>query len=187
MANYAVRISLDLRHVVPIVDYWAPHAQQIIAYEHNETERLHCHLLLLGVRVTTQRLKQLARRQERGNAFWNFKSCEADTEKYITYMSKGVHDPFCNTTEAIYDWRDLQRLKQEWQAPAPIQPKLTARERFERFVTQVRERPVDQRSDRTWIRLHATNYLMEHHGWITQQFRNELRNYEDTYAYRYKI
>lgn len=185
---YAVRITLPYAQVHPIVEAWNPHVHQIIAYEH-DASRVHTHLLLLGCRVSTARLKQLANREEKGNTFWNFKTItEAPFDKYITYMSKGHIDPSYNSSEVHYDDKDLQRLKGLWvDPPKPAPRTLTARERYQDFEGLIQKMPPDQRSDRTWIKLHARNYLFAHHGWMNQQYRNEMVSYVETYAFKYHL
>jgi len=185
---YAVRITLPYNQVHPIVEAWNPHCHQIIAYEH-DASRVHTHLLVIGCDVTTARLKQLANREEKGNAFWNFKAItDGPFDKYITYMSKGHIDPSYNSSEVHYCDKDLQRLKGLWvDTPKTAPHKLTALERYLDFEELVQKMPMEQRCDKTWIKLHARSYLFTHHGWMNQQYRNELLSYVETYAFKYKL
>lgn len=186
---YAVRITLPCEQVQVIGEAWAAYCDQVIAYEHQGT-RVHCHLFLLNCNVTTARLKQLANRQERGNTFWNFKTLpllKADWDKYITYMSKGVYDPFMLYAGAdiIYKEGDIQILKEQWVAPTVPAPKLTMLQRYMEFEKLVKLMPFDQRDDETWIRLHARAYLFPQYQMVTQQYKNDLSNFVETYKIKY--
>ena len=189
--NLAVRITLPyFGEVDCIADRWVNHCDQVIVYEHPGT-RLHCHLLLINCTVTTQRLKQLSRRSERGNTFWNFKACDSDLGKYITYMSKGQFDPErCREDEdpkPKYTWKQCEALKKLWVEPAPKAPKKqTTYERYMAFEADVRAKPIEQRCDDTWIRLWARSNLFEHHKMITQQYKNDMANFVETYCFKYK-
>lgn len=188
--NYAVRISLGQDEVHSIMSRWAPHAKQIVAYEHEDGNRTHCHMLVMGCKVGTARLKQLEQRQERGNAFHNYKTVtdtNGDMMKYITYMSKGKYDPFYNSTEYLFTWKELEKLKDKWTAPAAPVTKKTTLDLYNEFEAQIRARPVNERSDRTWIRLHARTFLFAHHKMMNQQYRNNMRDFEDTYAFKFHL
>lgn len=136
--SLAVRISLDEVQVRAICERWTPYCEQIIAYEHPSgvPARTHCHLLLIGCSVTTARLKQLANRIERGNAFWNFKTADtnvAETYKYVTYMSKGIYEPFWIGSEMHVEYKEFEKLKGQWIEPVKPPAKLTMLQRYQEF------------------------------------------------------
>lgn len=185
--TYAVRITLPYVSMVGICTAWKDHCEQVIAYEHEGT-RTHCHLLLINCKVTTQRLKQLSGREERGNTFWNFKTADDKWDKYITYMSKGKYEPFFMSNEHHYSWKDTDRLKRLWVPPeeAPV-VRLKAGEAYKEFEKLVSLMPLEQRNDRTWIKVHAMNYLNARHTWHSPQFENELRGFVNTFNFRYRL
>jgi len=195
--SWAVRITLNGIAVADVIQRWSGHIEQVIVYEHESppAARTHCHLLLINCKVGTQRLKQLSGREERGNTFWNFKSIRSpilghpetwsDTDKYITYMSKGIYDPIYIGQQAYYDWAMCAAQKQKWVAPAPIAPKLTMLQRYLEFESLVRKMPIDQRNDETWLRLHARAYLFPQYQMVTQQYKNDMSNFVETYKIKY--
>lgn len=197
--SWAVRITLDENDLAGVIQKWAGHCAQIIAYEHPAppANRTHCHLLLIRCRVTTQRLKQISGREERGNTFWNFKSISSptamhseswsDTEKYLTYCSKGKYEPSYIGSCNYYDWTALEALKQKWVEPQPKAPKLTTLQRYLEYEQMVRSRPIEQRNDETWLRLHARHYLFPQYQMVTQQYKNDLSNFVETYKIKYKL
>jgi len=197
--SWAVRITLDENDLSDVIQKWTSHCAQIIAYEHvaPPAARTHCHLLLIRCRVTSQRLKQISGREERGNHFWNFKSIMSptamhpeswkDTDKYITYMSKGIYEPIHIGSCNYYDWGALQGLKEKWVAPVPIAPKMTTLQRYLEFEQLVRKMPIDQRNEETWIKLHARHYLFPQYQMVTQQYKNDLSNFVETYKFKYKL
>jgi len=195
--SWAVRITLDENDLASVIQKWAGHCEQIIAYEHPAppAARTHCHLLLIKCKVTTQRLKQISGREERGKTFWNFKAIRgptlnfaetwADTDKYITYMSKGIYEPSYVGTQFYYDWTALEVLKQKWVAPAPTTPKLTTLQRYLEFEKLVRLLPIGQRGDEYDIKVHARAYLWPHYQMVSQQYKNDLSNFVETYKIKY--
>jgi len=186
---FAVRITLPEDQVMPIAEAWGKYCDQVIAYQHLGT-RTHCHLLLLNSSVSSARLKQVANRQERGNKFWNFKTLpltRPDWEKYITYMSKGKYEPFifmCGR-DVLYKENRIETLKSLWVEPAPKHPLRTPLERYMDFENMVREKPLEERNDEVWIKLHARKHLFAHYKMVTQAYKNDLGNYVETYKLKY--
>lgn len=123
-SHFAVRITKSFSDLSGVVRAWALKADKMIVYEHvgDETEKVHIHLLMLGVSVDAERLKQIAQATNRnlgsGNGFWSFKTkVKKDTispnnsDKFITYMSKGKLEPSYNQG---WDEATLARLKDAW-------------------------------------------------------------------------
>jgi len=197
--SWAVRITLNAVELAQTIQNWNAHCTQIIAYEHPSppAARTHCHLLLINCRVTPQRLKQLSGRDERGNHFWNFKRIQtpvrgdpltwADTDKYITYMTKGRYDPQYVGTQHYYEWNMLEERKLQWVEPPIIQRKLTTLERYNEFKKHIREMPLEHRADRDLIRVHARAILWAHHKMINQQYRNDMANFVDSYCFEFRL
>lgn len=124
--NYAVRIRVPFETLRSTVSSWALKAERILAYEHPEPDNIHCHLLLYGVRDTSDNLKKIMWKHgvdAHGAGQVSFKTTFKDTQKnvvgindetipkYITYMSKGKYDPkyFNHYTEAY-----LGERKEAW-------------------------------------------------------------------------
>lgn len=100
-AGLAVRITLPFSDVSGTVRAWALKAEQLVCYEHlgKKSGKRHVHLLMLGVIVDKERLKQVAKQcgiAGGGNEFWSFKKAKPETRRYITYMTEGKNDPMYN-------------------------------------------------------------------------------------------
>lgn len=97
--SYFVRIHLTKEQLLPAIPILESVCERIIAYEHSEDiTRIHCHLILTSVTVSTDTLKNYIRKHcpvppRAGNKYWSFKQAN-DTHGAITYMSKGKYDPF---------------------------------------------------------------------------------------------
>lgn len=122
MFNFAVRITLPFSDVSGAVRSWAMKADKLLCYEHTNTDKLHCHLLMLNTSVDAERLKQLAKAcgvDGKGNQFWSFKTkskhtgpvSEETSGRYITYMTKGQFDP---KYVKGYEQEYLLALKDAW-------------------------------------------------------------------------
>jgi len=96
---------------------------KVLAYEHvgNATEKVHVHLMLVGVRCDTDTLKNDCKRNGlatlKGNADWTFKTKDKkygdveDSPQYICYMTKGKYDPKYNKG---YTQEELDDAKSKW-------------------------------------------------------------------------
>lgn len=156
MFNFSVRITLPFSDVSGAVRSWAMKADKLLCYEHTNTDKVHCHLLMMNVSVDAERLKQIAKAcgvSGKGNEFWSFKTksknvgpiSEATTERYITYMTKGMFDP---SYVKGYDEYHLQALKEAWQeGAAAISKEEELYNEFEGVVIDYcREHPQDVRT-----------------------------------------
>jgi len=189
----AIRISLPKETVATILRAWLPHCDQIIAYEHNEANRVHCHILMIRSAVTTQRLKQLALREERGNTFWSFKQGTGDVSRYITYMSKGKINPFfhecnigCYDPESCFTEEEVEQYKQQWTEPLPKIPKQYAEYMdFEKWMKQFV--PLEERLTKESIKFYARDFCFRKHMMFHQQCNNQIVNYATTYCYKNHI
>lgn len=194
--DLAVRITLDKDAVREIVKQWLPHIELAIGFEHSEqANRIHCHLLLIGCRVGTQRLKQLSQREERGNTFWSFKKADGNLDRYITYMGKGSMDNMVihylgkhgaeRHSESRYPTERLMELVNQWSKPAqPVRPALAKYLEFEAIVNGL---PKEMREYKTDIKGYAISHVFKQWGMFNQQANNEISNYTATYCYKYKI
>lgn len=114
--NYAVRITRSYEACSAYVAKLAMRCDKVLVYEHvgSSTEKVHVHMMLVGVRGDKKTLKNDAKGTAlatlKGNADWSFKTKDAkygdvtDSPQYITYMTKGIHEPKYNkgyTTEEV--------------------------------------------------------------------------------------
>lgn len=102
-------------------------------------------------------------------------------------MSKGIYEPSFINNGDWYNWKELEGLKQKWVAPVPVAPKLTMLQRYTEFEKLVRLLPLDQRDDELAIRVHARAYLWPQYQMVTQQYKNDLSNFVETYKIKYRI
>lgn len=106
--NYAVRVTRSYEQCAAWVARLSLRCDKLLAYEHvgTETEKVHIHLMLVGVRCDVDTLKNDAKATGlgalKGNGDWTFKTKDkkygdvTDSPTYITYMTKGIHDPKYN-------------------------------------------------------------------------------------------
>lgn len=125
--NYAVRITRAWDIVERAVVALALRCDKVLAYEHvgSATEKVHVHLMLVGVRCDTDTLKNDCKRNGlgmlKGNADWTFKTKDKkygdvqDSPQYICYMTKGKYDPKYNKG---YTQEELDIAKATWVVPS---------------------------------------------------------------------
>jgi len=191
----AIRITLPKESVNNICTIWIRHCDQIIAYEHNEANRVHCHILMINPHVTTQRLKQLSLREERGNTFWSFKTGTGDIGRYITYMSKGKLQPcYLRTNDAIPDEafektftdQQIYEFKEQWTQPLPQVPKQY--KEYVEFEVWIKANVApDQRANKENVKYYAKDFCFRKHMMFHQQCNNQIANYTATYCHRNHI
>jgi len=121
--NYAVRITRAWSAIERAIHAIALRCDKVLAYEHvgSATEKVHVHLILIGVRCDVDTLKNDMKRNGlatlKGNGEWSFKTKDKkygdveDSPKYITYMTKGQHDPKYNKG---YTQEELDQAKSNW-------------------------------------------------------------------------
>jgi len=112
--SYALRITRTGEELKPFWERVAAVTVRLIAYEHTDGERTHCHALVEGVTVSTDTMKNWIKAALQVKTFpkqdWSFKAADQDG-KYITYMSKGTLDPIFTKG---YDPEEVRRLKGTW-------------------------------------------------------------------------
>lgn len=123
MSNYAVRITRSYDICQRAIAAWALKCDKILAYEHTGTvtEKVHVHLIMIGVTCTVDTLHNIARplglATLKGNGDWSFKTKDkkygpvTDSPKYITYMTKGNLEPRYNKG---YTQAELDEAKASW-------------------------------------------------------------------------
>jgi len=110
----APRVSLPYMDLSGVIKTWADQCETLVVYEHvadSQVKKTHVHLLMVGIRVGVEQLKNLAKRHivpGKGQAFWKWESKTPPDESFITYMSKGKLAPkfIKNISPAqIEEWR----------------------------------------------------------------------------------
>lgn len=126
--NYAIRITRSYVVLERAIGAAALLADKVLAYEHigTATEKVHVHLLLIGVRCDKKTLQKRMNEhfkildQLNGNGDWSFKTKDKnygpveDSVKYITYMTKGQFDAKYNKG---YTQEQLDEAKALWVEP----------------------------------------------------------------------
>jgi len=156
-----------------------------IMYNHNaDGDNDHCHYLLLGVKVTTKRLKQLAAMPTGGNGLWSFKEATEDPTRYITYMSKGKLEPVVCVGQQ-YSWKECETLRQLWiEPPAKIKPSL---QRYMDFETYIKGLPLECRMWKEDITSLSMSFVLRRDSHYNQVNLNEAKNNALTYSSKYPI
>lgn len=95
---FFIRLTYSYEQIQKIISDWATHADSIVVYEHigTKTEKIHCHVLIKGLALTTKRLRQIAQsyiKTIKGNQCMSCKTCSEDPDGTIKYMTKGIYDP----------------------------------------------------------------------------------------------
>lgn len=115
--NLAVRVT---RSYVDVSDWVTSiKADNVAVFEHekdDEINRTHIHMLLIGSELKPDALK--ARYKKLYGTIdakdWSFKTAETDTDRFITYMSKGVLLPkFIHG----YSVEDIAQFTAKWVSP----------------------------------------------------------------------
>lgn len=190
--HWAVRISLPYERLEPIIEDYVTKMEGVLVYQHEEANRIHCHLLLYNTKVSKQRLKQIGLAHLPGtglerNALWSWKQMgneKTDVETYICYMSKGKLDPeFC----LGFEWKEVERYKQRWVEPTTAPTVSKGLLGYQAFEEHVREKDISLRARADDIRTYATRWVFEKHGWFSQVANNEAKNYAATYIFKYRV
>jgi len=93
MHSYAVRITHSYDTIKSLVDVWAEKCEKVAVYQHtgSETEKVHCHLVLLNSAVAKDQLKNFAKKLSvplTGNQLCSFKKYDGNVTALV-YMTKG--------------------------------------------------------------------------------------------------
>lgn len=128
--NYFIRVRMSSEVITPSLEKIDKVCDKMIAYEHSEkADNIHCHMMLIGVNVSTDTLKNYIRGcgmvpPRAGNKFWSFKSCDSDLQTPITYMSKGKLTPFYIKG---FTQEEVEICKDRWVDRTPETSKYQAR------------------------------------------------------------
>ena len=111
-SDYVVRITRTYDELRDVIAKIGTKCQKIVAYEHTGS-RVHCHLLLVECKVSTDTLKNYVK-EKLGvvdKSDWSFKKCTEFYDKYITYMSKGTLQW---KYQEGFEEEFLEKKKSEW-------------------------------------------------------------------------
>lgn len=206
--NYAIRITRSFLVLERAIGAAALLADKALAYEHigTATEKVHVHLLLVGVRCDKKTLQKRMNEHFKltdkltGNGDWSFKTKDKnygpveDSVKYITYMTKGKFDPKYNKG---YTQEQLDEAKALW--VEPVKAKSQWAKWYAEFELMI---PNDLHKEATqfvgtnlketfsgWshVRTAAGKFMYEKKGDMRRQTRNEAKDLWFTYCWKHKV
>lgn len=128
--NYAVRITRAFESFNDMAAVKLANAcDKLVIVEHpadDQVKRTHCHMLLIGCKVSTDTLKNWFKKVF-GNvdkSDWSFKTADSNAEgltQYMVYCLKGKYDPRFNN---LFESSIIDELKSKWIDPAQARLKL---------------------------------------------------------------
>jgi len=200
MESYAVRITHPQTTVQHIISSWATQCEKLVAYEHTDATKIHCHLLIVNSRIGKKQLRNIAANcgvNVKGNESMSFKAYDSNA-RYLTYMSKGQFNPFylqgitqdeCDAAKA--EWVPNQRkqspqisLYNRFEASLDLQC-----EEFRRYVAGVLE--LNTKIDNIrfeWIRSKASAFSFAECDRIANhKYVNNYKMLVNTYCMRHNI
>lgn len=131
MESYAVRITHPKTTVQHIIASWSTQCEKLLAYEHTDASKIHCHLLIVNSRIGKKQLRNIAANcgvNVKGNESMSFKAYDSNN-RYLTYMSKGQFNPFYLQG---YTQDECDAAKAEWVPNQKKQnPQIALYNRFE--------------------------------------------------------
>jgi len=190
--HWAVRISLPYDRLSAVCEAYKDKMEGLLVYQHDEANRVHCHLLLYNCKITKQRLKQIGLLHLPGtelerNALWSWKqlgNTQLDVETYICYMSKGHIEP---SYIQGFEWKDVERYRMKWVTPTARVTITKGHQGYLDFEKHVLEKDISLRVTVEDIRRYATRWAFTKHGWFSQVANNESKNYAATYIFKYHL
>lgn len=205
---YAVRIARSYALVERAVHAIALRCDKVLAYEHvgSATEKVHVHLMLVGVRCDEDTLKNDCKRNGlatlKGNGDWSFKTKDKkygdveDSPKYITYMTKGVHDPKYNKG---YTDDELKEAKESWVPPSKQKSK-ASKYYYEFELVMPKDLPqpqvimsggvskvIGEYDAFNLVRSRAFAFCMEKFDLQTQACKQTIQMLYRTYCYKHNV
>lgn len=118
MTTHVARITRSYQDISELITNWSSTATQVLVYEHasdEEIKKTHCHLLIIDCEIGQEGLKKRARDYNfSGNKDWSFSNPHSDTDKYVTYMTKGTLQPSYNKG---FSPEFLELRKSSWISP----------------------------------------------------------------------
>jgi len=126
MPHYAVRITHSYEDCARAIGVWALRCDKIIVYEHqgDKTNKVHIHAALYNTNIDKKQLRNVAAETGlpcKGNENMAFTKRDWDLDPiYITYMTKGKHDPKYNKG---YSSEEVLTFRNNWKEPTLYQKK----------------------------------------------------------------
>lgn len=198
-SNFAIRISLPYSQLTQVFVAWKQYSSHtIVAYEHPDdaAERVHTHWLILDCKVSSARLKQVAKAHIvsnlEGNALWSFKSCSnlrAEIYKYIVYCTKGKYEPqnVYTIDSDFFKW--ISNAPSMWSNTKSTE---TISKSYEAYLEWEKKfkallQLAGTTADKVMLQRHATAHIMQKHGWLSQHANNLISGYVRTYCLKNNI
>ncbi len=199
-SNYAVRLRSSYETLITTVADWALKCDKILCYEHPEkTDNIHCHLLLYGVYDSTDTLKRLMRShgiELKGAGQISFKTSfklndgtkvditDETIPKYITYMSKGIHNPKYNKG---YEQSFVDACKAAWVVIKRTSKHVDRFNEFCKYMETINLR-CDTMSAQTIVHYHAVKYIQDSlGGYIHYAARKDIKDLKDNYLIKMEL
>ena len=135
--NFAIRVTLPYEQCAKAIAMWSMKCEKLIVYEHQgeKTEKIHIHIAIEGSIIAAKQLKNLFVDVCPGvggnKGLYSSKQWDND-HTYITYMTKGQHDPKYNKG---YPDDLINQLKQAWIRPTAYEKKNPNKEKLDKFYT----------------------------------------------------
>jgi len=196
--NIAVRLTCPYETLRTTIGDWGLVSKHLVVYEHPEPNNIHCHMLLTGVYVTTQNLKDTMWSHGvpcKGSGQLSFKETfkcpttkkvidinEESWPKYIAYMSKGKYEP--KYTQGFSD-ETIQSYRALWVDYTQHKPAVQLYKEFERHIQSQTGRPGIMGLD--FIKAVAHDFMFQKHQTHSQLMRREQSQLIDDYCYRNNI
>jgi len=192
--SIAVRLRCPYETLRTTVGDWGLVSKHVVVYEHPEPNNIHCHLLLTGVYVTTQNLKDTMWEHNvpvKGAGQLSFKETfkcpttkkviditEESWPKYIAYMSKGKYEP--KYVQGFSD-ETIQSYRALWVDLTTSNPSVQLRKEFERHIQEQPDKP-------EYIRLEyvvsvAHHFMLKKHQTHSKLMRSQQSQLIDDYCY----
>ena len=193
--NLAVRIRCPYETLRTTMGDWGLVSKHVVAYEHPEDlTNIHCHLLLTNVYVTNQNLKDTMWAHGvpcKGSGQISFKTtfkCPTTKKvmditdetwpKYISYMSKGKHEP--KYAQGFSD-ETIQSYRALWVNYTKDPPAYLVYLEFKKYIEQRIDKP--RLIDWGFVVSCAHVFCMNKHKAHTPTMRKEQSQLIDDYCY----
>ena len=127
--DYVCRITRSYNDISGLILDWSTTCEKLLVYQHpagksartGKTQKEHCHFLIQGCKIGLEGLKKRSKPiiKLSGNEDWSFSDKNyTDSEKYITYMTKGRYSPVFIKN---YEVTQLDQLKNAWIEPVRVE------------------------------------------------------------------
>lgn len=197
--NYAVRLRAPYETLRQTLSDWTSKASKVVAYEHPEEGNVHCHILLMGVHVTEQNLKDIMKKHNvglKGAGQLSFKTTFKNPDKvimeindetslkFITYMSKGKYEPkfYTGFSKEVLDDCKSQWVNHRRKSPDEVL--------YEAFIKYIWAKEVEfgvRITDIKFLKSYALLHAKTKYGVINLGCRRDAAMLWTTYAYEKSI